>query len=259
MKKILLALTAVVLLFGACKKTDDNNNNNTGITVKKEQWALAINYTATWCGYCGSWGAPLIKETGALPRVVAITPHASNDPMYNATFYSQFNAERATGGGIPSFWVNDTKTGQGDTKSAAQTATSLMPSAALGMEATRNGAVYNVKVKAEWYTAGTGEYYLSVFLLESGIDGSASAGQYKQSGTSDPAYTHSFVFRTCATSSLYGDMIASSPAAAYTVEKEYAINILPDWQKTVYPVAILWKYDPTSAKPNYKFVNAIKL
>jgi hypothetical protein len=257
MKKILFATAALMMLFVSCKKDDTNPDNS--IVVKKEQWSFAINYTATWCGYCGSWGAPLIKETGALPRVVAITAHASGDPMYNATYYSQFNSERDGGSGIPSFWVNDQASSQSNTKSLAQSGTTLLPSAALGMQATRNGAVYNVKVKAEWFTPGTGDYYLSVMLLEDSIDGSASAGAYKQSGTSDVAYKHMFVFRTAAMASLYGENIATNPAAAFTFEKEYVINILPDWQKKVYPVAILWKYDPTSAKPNYKFVNAIKL
>ncbi|MFO7723290.1 MAG: Omp28-related outer membrane protein, partial [Bacteroidales bacterium] len=150
------------------------------------------------------------------------------------------------------------KTGQNTTKSAAEAATALLPAAALGMKAEKVGTTYNVKVKAEWYTAGTGDYYLSVFLLESGIDGSATSGAYKQSGTSDPNYEHYFVLRASATAGVYGDVIASVPAAGFTVEKDFSINILPDWQKNVYPVAILWKYDPSGAKPHYKFINAIK-
>ncbi|MFO7722019.1 MAG: hypothetical protein R6V49_02245, partial [Bacteroidales bacterium] len=211
MKKILFLMIGLAIMFGSCNKEDDDSNTDKGIVVKKEQWALAINYTATWCGYCGSWGAPLIKETGALPRVVAIAPHASSDPMYNQSLYSGFTSERETGGGIPSFWVNDEKTGQNTTKSAAEAATALLPAAALGMKAEKVGTTYNVKVKAEWYTAGTGDYYLSVFLLEDGIDGSATSGAYKQSGTSDPNYEHYFVLRASATAGVYGDVIASVP------------------------------------------------
>jgi hypothetical protein len=258
MKKLLLPLIALALVFSSCDKDKDDDTPK-GIVVKKEQWAFAINYTATWCAPCGSSGAPVIKKVGAMPRVLAITAHASNDPMYVQPLYSAFSSERTTGGGIPSFWVNDQKTTTSSTEGAVQTALSLLPSAALGMEATREGAVYKVKVKGEWYTAGTGEYYLSVLLLEDGIDGSASAGTYKQNGTSDPNYEHLYVLRASATTNLYGDMVVSNPAIGATFEKDYSINILPDWTKTVYPVAILWKHDTSGDKPHYKFVNAFKL
>ncbi len=252
---------ALAMVFASCTKEEDpDDNKDQGIVVKKEQWALAINYTATWCGACGSSGAPVIKTVGAMNRVLAITPHSGNgDPMHNQTYYSQFTAERTSGGSIPSFWVNDEKTTTSSTNSAVVTALTLQPTAALGMEATKNGTVYNVKVKTKWFSEGAGEYYLSVFLLEDNIDGSATApAAYKQNGTSDASYKHMFVFRAVATTSLYGEMIATNPAAQHTIEKEYAINILPDWQNKVYPVAILWKYDTSTAKPHYKFVNAIK-
>lgn len=259
MKKLLLPLIALAFVFASCDKESKDDDTKKGIVVKKEQWAFVINYTATWCGPCGSSGAPVIKKVGAMPRVVAITNHASGDPMYNQPLYQGFAADRETGGGIPSFWVNDAKTNTGATEGATNTALNLLPSAALGMEATRAGAVYNVKVKGEFYTAGTGEYFLSVLLLEDGIDGSASAGAYKQNGATDPEYKHMFVLRASATSAVYGEQVIANPALGATFEKEYAINILPDWTKTVYPVAILWKKDTSGGKPNYKFVNAFKL
>lgn len=259
MKKLLFAFMAIAILFVSCDKEKKDDDTPKGIVVKKEQWALAINYTATWCGPCGSSGAPVIKDVGSMDRVVAITPHASNDPMYVQALYSQFNSERPTGGGIPAFWVNDEKTTPSTTKSAVQTALGMFAKAGLGMEATREGAVYKVKVKAEWFEAGAGDYYLSVILLEDGIDGSATAGAYKQAGTSDPEYKHLFVLRAAATTNLYGDNVAKDPAVGFSVEKEYTIDILPDWKETVYPIAILWKHDTSGAKPHYKFVNAFKL
>jgi hypothetical protein len=258
MKKLLLPLIALALVFSSCDKEKDDDTPK-GIVVKKEQWAFAINYTATWCAPCGANGAPVIKKVGAMPRVVAITNHASGDPMYNQPLYSGFTAERETGGGIPAFWVNDKKTTTNNTESEVTAALNLLPTAALGMQATREGAVYKIKVKGEWYAAGTGEYYLSVLLLEDGIDGSASAGAYKQNGTTDPEYKHLFVLRASATPAVYGEQVIVNPALGATFEKEYSINVLPDWNKTVYPVAILWKKDASGAKPHYKFVNAFKL
>jgi len=259
MKKILfLMLSVALILTAACDKDDDDNGKNDGPQIEKKQWAFVLNYTATWCGPCGSSGAPVVLKCGETPYVVAVKAHASNDPMHVASYYSQFGQQRPSGGGIPSFWVNDIKTSTSGTENTMLDELKKTPVAGMAMEATKEGTVYKVKVKGQHFAAGTGDYYLSVFLLESGIDGSASAGSYKQNGTSDPNYEHKYVFRTAATSSLYGEVVSTNPAADATFEKEYSINIDPTWQKTVYPVAILWQFDDSGATPHYKFVNAIK-
>lgn len=256
MKKVLFSLIVITILFSACKK-DDEENGEKGLVVKKEQWALALNYTATWCGPCGSWGAPLIMQLGSMDKVLAVKAHASNDPMNNSAYYSSFTAERPSNG-IPSFWINDEKVTAQNAVNKVNEAIALPVHAGLAMEADRVGTQYNVKVKAEWFEAGAGSYYLSVFLLENGIDGSASAGAYSQNGVNDPDYEHYYVFRTVATQNLYGEPLATDPAAEYSVEKEYTIDIDPTWTNDVYPVAVLWNYVGTGERPNYKFVNAIK-
>jgi len=259
MKKILFALVAATLMFSGCNKEDDDKNGkDKGLQVKKEQWAFVLNYTATWCGPCGSSGAPVILACGATPRALAVKAHASNDPMHVASYYSQFGQQRPSGGGIPSFWVNDIKTTTGGTKSTMEDELKKMPVAGLAIESTREGTNFKVKVKGQFFSAQAGEYFLSVFLLEDGIDGSASAGAYKQNGTSDPAYKHNYVFRTAATTDLYGESVLTSPAENAVFEKEYTIAVDPAWQMTVYPVAILWKKDTSGATPHYKFINAIK-
>ena len=108
MKKLLLAILALGLVFTSCKK--DEEDEGTTLSPSATQRGFAINYTATWCGHCGDWGAPLIHDyANAAPSGVAICAHGSSDPMNN-TLYSSFSADRTTGGGIPSFWVGDTKT-----------------------------------------------------------------------------------------------------------------------------------------------------
>jgi hypothetical protein len=174
--------------------------------------------------------------------------------MYNSALYGSFSSVRPTGGGIPSFWVGDIDDGEpGDvTNLLAQT-----PPAGLEFIAARDGNNMNVMVRTLFFENVSGEYYLSVYILEDGIDGSSSAGQYAQNGVANPAtYKHDFVLRTAATpNSAYGEMIASgSIAAGSKYDKTYAIPVDASWND-IYVGVCLWKKDGTGF---YSFVNALK-
>ena len=255
MKKFAILLLVPLFVFYSCKK-DEEADNPQDYTPKQEKWGLAINYTATWCGPCGDWGAPLIHELSETGDVVAITVHVSGDPMFNSALYSSFNADRPAGGGIPSFWIGDNKT----TSVSAMTALlEQTPVAGIAIESEKNGSTITVKTKTRFFEAGSGKYFLSVLILEDGIDGSSSAGDYEQNGVADPtSYKHDFVLRASGVAgNSYGEMIITSPEKDVVVEKEYEITLNPAWGQDVYPVAILWQVD-LSGSPNFKFINAIK-
>jgi len=260
MKKLTFILLAFILVATACKKDDEENQDGTSnLSPTAKQKGFAINYTATWCGHCGNWGAPLIHDYAKdAPNGVTICAHAGGDPMNNP-LYNSFRADRTTGGGIPSFWVGDQKTTD---KNAMKT---LLASgdavAGVDYSYSKEGGVMTVKVKVKFFASGSGDFYLSVLVLEDGIDGSSSAGQYKQSGTStsypNDDYKHDFVLRASSVSgNAYGELIASNPAKDKEFTKEYKISIDNSW-KNVYPVAIIWKKESGNA-PEYKFVNALK-
>lgn len=161
---------------------------------KEEQWAFAINYTASWCGPCGNWGVPLIHDMYDEGKTVAICAHANNDPMNN-DLASSFKKDRPTGGGIPAFWVGDTKSGSSSGINDIQNLKSQAPTAGIDLDYELSGGKATVDVKVKFFDGGSGDYYLSTFVLESGIDGSSSAGQYNQKENSDPDFTHDFVLR----------------------------------------------------------------
>ena len=113
----------------------------------------------------------------------------------------------------------------------------------------------------KFFSAGTGEYYMSVLVLEDGIDGSSSAGSYKQSGTSssypNDDYKHDFVLRASASGSAYGASIANNPASGTELEKTYTITLDASW-KNPYAVCVIWRLDAGGSAPQYKFVNSLK-
>lgn len=257
MKKSALLLFAMIIIIVSCKKDDTTDDSQTVVlTPKQVQFGLAINYTATWCGPCGDWGAPLIHELSNMGDVVAITVHASGDPMYIPNLYYSFSSDRPTGGGIPAFWVGDTKT----TNTGAMTALlGQTPIAGVAMSSVNSGTSMTVKTKVEFFELGIGEYYLAVLILEDGIDGSSSAGQYEQNGVLDPStYHHDFVLRASnAEGSVYGEMIINDPSKGEIFEREYEIALNPDWNNAVYAVTILWEKGE-SGSPIYKFINTTK-
>lgn len=242
----------------ACKK--EKNENSDG---SYQQWALALNYTATWCSYCGSWGAPLMHDLYKYENVVCISVHTNGDPMYN-DLYPDFNDDRETGGGIPAFWIGDKKT---DNVPESHQVTKQLkeqdPVAGLHIESNRTDSILIVKITIVFNYNLDGEFYLSTYLLEDGIDGSSMAGGYNQSGTSasypEDDYKHDYVLRASSNmANAYGEKIAESPSSNQTITNEFLFTIQKDWNQKVYPVAVLWKYNTSGSKPYYQYINAIK-
>lgn len=265
MKRHLIYFFSIIIFITAsCKKETvepDPEPQIPALSPKQEQWGLAINYTAKWCSPCGSWGAPLIHNLSGMGKVVAVTNHASGDPMFNSTLYTQMTSDRITDGGIPAFWVGNTKTNSSNSTSTMTQLLATSPVVAgIDMRTKRTNADISIESKVEFFQAGTGDYYLSFWMLESGIDGSTAAGSsYAQLGTSDPNYKHDFVIRK-SEGHVYGEKILTDPAAGKTYEKNFTMTVNTEWSKEVYIVAVLWKFDPSGNPankiPKYKFVNA---
>ncbi|MFU8844994.1 MAG: hypothetical protein ACNA7V_14410 [Bacteroidales bacterium] len=201
MRFFVFVLAGITLL--SCNKKDDSPDDTpSSLNPLQEQWGLVINYTAKWFGPCGSWGSPTLHEMADMGKVIAVTNHASGDPMHNPVLFNSMDADRPAGSGIPSFWVGDIKSS--DQASMTQLLEKI-PVAGIDMKTSRNGDEFNITAKVRFFGEGTGEYYLSFWMLESGIDGSSSAGNYAQAGTTDPGYTHDFVIRKTDGSGIWGE------------------------------------------------------
>lgn len=259
MKKIIyLGILLNVLL--ACSEDDMEVNEPRNYF---KQQVLVINYTAASCYNCGSWGAPLIHDLVESENIIAICVHSLSDPMYSSIMTS-FKSDRETGGEIPVFWVGDIiTTDEKSTKSAVNLVKSNLAVAELEISHDIIDTIMQVNIKSTFAFEHNGTYYLSVYLLEDGIDGSSNSGFYRQAGTwhsyPNDDFTHDYVLRRSSTGTeAYGEMIIQNPGKEQVIYKEYDIEINGHPGENIYPVAILWKYDPESDKPHYKFVNAIK-
>ena len=259
MRKLLFLLLALGLAFTACNKDEEEENDDSGLNPTATQNGFAINYTATWCGHCGNWGAPLIHDYATdAPNGAVICSHAGGDPMNNP-LYDSFKADRTTGGGIPSFWVGDQKT---TNSSAMKNLLNQAAEAGVDYKYTISGTTMTVDTRVKFFQAAQGQYYLSVLVLEDGINGNSQAGQYTQSGTSqsypNDDYHHDFVLRASASgNNAYGTMIVENPTADQKIDKSYTITLDASWVNP-YAVCIIWKLDPATGAPQYKFVNSLK-
>ncbi len=260
-KSLLLLLSSVFLLTTvSCKKKKDEDDEKQ-LKPTQEQKGFAINYTGTWCGACGSWGAPLIHQYAEdAPNGAVICVHLSSytsDPMENSALSQSFEIDRTTGGYVPSFWIGDVN----DNSNSAMTSLLNQPVPECGVDYSyeiKNGKM-TVKTKVKFFDDGQGEYYLSVLVLEDGIPGGSSApSNYQQNGTNDPNFTHDFVLRASADQNrAYGHVIATDPSSGDVIDGDYTIDLDGSWND-VYAVCIVWRKDISNGRPYYKYVNALK-
>ena len=226
------------------------------------QNGFGVTYTAVWCGPCGEWGAPLIHKYALdAPNGAIISLHLTDDdPMKTNLSYS-FANDRSYDGAIPAFWVGDQKVA---ILSAMNDYLAQNPNPSCGIDYSfyieDNKMLINTKTL--FYKKENGDFYLSVLILEDGINGNSSAPtDYIQVGTStsypNNDYKHDFVLRASSVpNSAYGELLIQNPSIDTAITRNYEINLDPDWNKP-YAVCIIWKYEP-GTKPEYHYINSLK-
>lgn len=252
---------AFMLVFAACKKDEDEDPDKLNPTADVK--GLVIEWTSITCGICGSTGGPLLTQyatDGPNGAMIALHVNSSDAMKIENDVYFAFAEDRPSGGGIPSFWVGDTKTTTQDVN-AVKDQVKQNAVAGIDMKYDIEGSTMTVETLTKFFSQADGDYHLSVYLLENGIDGSSNAPTgYVQAGTTNSYpnddYKHNFVYRKAA-SNVMGELIVSNPAADKEVSKTYTISIDAEWND-VFPVAVLWKHDP-NATIKYSYVNSFRL
>lgn len=248
MKNILLGLVVLFFLGASCEDPIDPTPDPTpwdNLNPGTSQWGLIINYTANWCGPCGSWGVPLMNNSVALTKVVGIVVKANNDPQFDATIYNSFSNDRTTGGGIPAFWMGDEKETD---MSVLQTLMTRTPKAAVAMkhEIVGDSMIIYSSINTLTGFDPSGAYHLGIVVQEDGL-------QYSQAGVTDPNYKHKYVSRRAHKDLAYGDVVALSVGVKNNFR--HAIKLESAWVKAnCYASVVLYKKEGTT-KPIYKFIN----
>jgi hypothetical protein len=276
MKKLSILFIVLITIMG-CTKHEVNQLDKMGCTNKSSlnydseatiddgscvatgplQVGFVLEYTATWCGPCGDWGAPAVHDLYEMGDVVAIACHVSGDPMYDENLYQQLSAVRETGGGIPAFWVGDEKmpNSPGQFPGKMETLMSRDPEVSTVCTAKKSGSNVVIKSATEFLKNVTGEYYISYFITESGIPGDATTGSFEQQGTSDPAYTHKFALRAAYNDIAYGEVISTGAVTAgKMIVKDITMPVDVSWVHELSVCAVVWKKNGAM----YEYMNAFE-
>ena len=257
MKKLTLILLAFVLIASACKKDEDEDEAK--LVPVKQINVVVLEQTGTWCGACPS-AATVLHGLGEKygKRIIGLAIHGANgDPMEISAFGS-FRQDRNSSS-FPSFFITEDRINTSKTAcEAAIDAKKAEPvKAAIAISSTIENGKISVQTLTKFYSALSGDYYLSVYVTENGIDGGPSSGAYKQtSGGAD--YKHEHVLRaTSVDGNFWGEKIVTSPGADSEVEKSFTIPVGAGWNTSKLHVsAVLWKME-TSGNNSYVFVNAV--
>lgn len=300
MKKLslLTVLFAMIIAVSSCKKSEETSTPDNGgtpakeITIEKKQFSMFIDFTATWCGPCGAWGIPTFQNalTTNGSNVVGFAVHAAppqqsdlvgyyhksttNDTLFISPVLSDLlngiNGLSLTG--WPTLWLNNAKMSSNAAaiNSAITAKASLTPSAGVGMEISKKGNGFDVKVGTKFFEAGSGDYHLTVLITENDVQNR----QYVNTAYNN-SFVHQHITRGTAINSTnaarpatFGDAaIASGTIAADTyVEKSFSFT-MPTF-KNIPSTVNTWNWNPAKSEvvvilwkkngAKYDFVNIAK-
>ena len=230
--------------------------------VPQSHMALVFKKTSAACFYCGEWGwslQNLIRADNIDKAVVLQVQISTASPLYNQPcreLMNQFNNCSY----YPAWFVNGknatVKIGSYIYDDLTRTAIKNLvdstyndpPLASCSFTETQAGSVLTVHATTEFFRDTTGEYYLSVILIENDVVA-------PQNGIGNEAH-HMDVLRASMSPSVFGVTLASGAIRAHSViDKTFSITLDPSWKKEDLSVAcLIWKKEGSA----YSYVNACK-
>jgi len=232
------------------------------LTPELKQRAFMGETTSVTCGTCGYSGYNsfnLMKKNNS-GKIVALAFHCnSQDAMSCNNLQWSYDGSRPTGGGIPSFYIGDKEVDLSYLQPYIDTLVKRSPEAQLKFSTTIVGSKMNVNSKIKFFKNVTGDYYVTYFLCENGIDGSPTApvGYVQTSG--GVGYRHNNVVRAANATTAYGVKITKAATTAMNTVFDYgcSIDIASTWVKAnLFVTAVIWKKNPDNAAScQYLFVN----
>ena len=218
--------------------------------IENKQRTLLIKTAATWCPPCGGWGWNLFE--GMIEdnedKALLIAAHHSGDLMTEEAvdLFDNFGATYQ-----PFFFLNEMNLQANSSNASAkrveiaqtvsETFLNQMPVANVGFVPKYANSKLSVDAKVKFFQPASGEYYLSIFLMEDGIiNYQASIGNNA---------VHKKIIRFGFTDNTFGELITNGAIAAgqeFTLPFELLIGGVEGYDYEV--AGIIWK------KENNKFL-----
>lgn len=267
MKKLVLALACVSILFNACKKDDTApaSSGSTTLTVEKKNRAAVIYFGEDWCPPCGSYGGPTLdsclKQEGTLLTGMKINTSSNNSSLNWSTGNGMWNVFNsgvfASANAIPSMAVNTTKqsvttsvsSNYSGAVSKATTFANGTVIAGIALRKSISGDSIAVDTKVKFFSdiAAGSDYRLAVYVVEDKLFTSQSTS----SGTNSN-YEYRNLVRTSNATVYYGQEI-NNGGDAIALDQEfsntYKMYLKPAWNKNnLKVIGILWKMGGSPAQ-----------
>lgn len=223
--------------------------------VPEQQQVLISKVAATWCPPCGGWGWDLFDNLiiDNEQKAVLLVAHHSGD-LTNSTaedFSDNFEAPYQ-----PYFYVNTTDQGASSgnvennriaIKEAVDNAYTVAPIANAGMNLSASTDVtqMQIAVKTKFFQDASGEFYLGVYPVESGIVNNQQ-GQ-------GPEAIHEKILRPAITPGSFGELLVNGDVTAGTeFTHSYTTTLNGSWDLDhLEVVAIIWE----KVNDKYEVVN----
>lgn len=250
MKKFLALIPAAAIAFtvASCKK--DEVGATDVISVSSVYKCVVWEYSATWCGPCGSSGYPAMHDIMAeydhsQKKAVGIFMHPSDDIVDNEPAGQEAITDFFQMTGTPSAGANLEEGYPTYLEPKVQDAIADHPTAkaGVGMAYTIEGNTVNITTKTVFFDALSGSYSLGVYITEDHI----MNDQNGQTGVVE----HNDVLRVIAGGNAFGTNIAVNPAKGTKVDGSYTLTLPSETRSSAncHVVCVIYKIDPATGDP----------
>lgn len=214
------------------------------ITVPEKQIPLLSKVSASWCPYCGTWGwdfmEALMDDNTGSSNIVTL--------HYSGDYRSQEAAEMTSNFGAfgqPQFFLNSTRVNvnsstvdaaRSEVKATVSQSGTASPEAQTGILAGPTNGQLNIVTKTRFFQEVSGEYYLSLYILEKSFNGP----QAGRNGNS----LHKNVLRFGLTDNTFGEPIATGTISAGSeviFQKSIDLSDMTYSLENIRILSIIWK------------------
>lgn len=257
MKKLsLLAMfVAVTVAFSACKKDEETSpsggDGNSTPTISQTQNAVAFYLSGNWCGPCGLYGKPAMKNVKAKfgDKLVVIACHLNGqgapDPLNISAANSIAGAWGVSavptcaigGAGMPGTRVSGSSM-QTNLETRFNDITSNTATTGTNVDASIQNGQVMIKTNTKFFTATSEEHFISVYVTEDNIKGT----QFISGQGWDNNAVHNDVLRRQINTNATGDSFTTTATAGQEISKDFSTAVESEWnQSNLKAVVVIWK------------------